>query len=78
LAVALKMTNFASLDPTLKQSGMTNSSRLDREVWTEFFVDMTAALAVREFELGRSFAEEAEKYELGQSCFLKIWMFWES
>jgi len=65
LAVALKMTNFASLDPTLKQSGMTNSSRLDREVWTEFFVDMTAALAVREFELGRSFAEEAERYELG-------------
>lgn len=38
-AVALKMTNFASLDPTLHQSGMRNSSKLDRAVWTEFFDD---------------------------------------
>jgi len=36
-AVALKMTNFASLDPTLKQRGMSNHSRLDEVVWTEFF-----------------------------------------
>ena len=36
-AVALKMTNFASLDPSLPQKGMANSSKLDREVWHNFF-----------------------------------------
>jgi putative restriction endonuclease len=44
-AVALKLVNFASLDPTLHQRGMSNSSRLDREVWNEFFGQMNAALA---------------------------------
>lgn len=43
-AVALKMVNFASLDPTLSQRGMANASRLDREVWNEFFAEMSAAL----------------------------------
>lgn len=68
-AVALKMTNFASLDPTLRQSGMSNSSRLDREVWTKFFADMTSSLAGQEFQPRRTFAEEAEKYELGIALF---------
>lgn len=36
-AVALKMVNFASLDPTIEQVGMSNTSKLDREVWNEFF-----------------------------------------
>lgn len=36
-AVALKMVNFASLDPTLSQKGMTNVSALDRKIWDEFF-----------------------------------------
>jgi putative restriction endonuclease len=34
------MTNFASLDPTLKQRGMSNHSRLDATVWSEFFNNM--------------------------------------
>lgn len=39
-SVALKLCNLASLDPHEKArgiSGMTNASRLDREVWTEFY-----------------------------------------
>jgi putative restriction endonuclease len=44
-AVALKMVNFASLDSTLSQRGMANASRLDREVWNEFFAGMSEALA---------------------------------
>lgn len=39
-AVALKLVNFASLDPDLRDrgvSGMSNVSRLDREIWTEFY-----------------------------------------
>lgn len=36
-AVALKMLNFASLDPRLEQKGMANASALDRKVWDQFF-----------------------------------------
>ena len=36
-AVALKMVNFASLDPTIAQKGMGNVSALDRSVWDEVF-----------------------------------------
>lgn len=41
-SIALKLVNFASLDPSLKQRGvvgMSNTSRLDREVWSEIFND---------------------------------------
>lgn len=36
-SVAMKLVNFASLDPTLKQKGLTACSKLDRQVWQEFF-----------------------------------------
>ncbi len=39
-AVALKLVNFASLDPELQDrgiGGMANSSAADREVWAEFY-----------------------------------------
>jgi hypothetical protein len=39
-AVALKLVNFASLDPELKErgvGGMGNTSLADRSVWTEFY-----------------------------------------
>jgi len=39
-AVALKLVNFASLDPSLQARGIkgaVNSSNLDREIWNEFF-----------------------------------------
>lgn len=35
-AVALKLVNFASLDPRLAQKGMTGVSNLDREVWNDY------------------------------------------
>jgi putative restriction endonuclease len=44
-AVAMKMVNFASLDPTLKQRGMANASKLDKEVWSQFFTHLSASLA---------------------------------
>ena len=37
-SVAYKLVNFASLDPRLKQKGMVNASKLDREVWQEYMV----------------------------------------
>lgn len=38
-ALGLKMCNFASIDPTLPRKGMGNVSKLDREIWDEFFHD---------------------------------------
>ena len=39
-SVALKLVNFASLDPSLKARGIkgaSNASKLDNEIWKEFF-----------------------------------------
>jgi putative restriction endonuclease len=36
-SVVLKMVNFAALDETIEQKGMSNVSRADREIWSEFF-----------------------------------------
>lgn len=38
-SVAMKLVNFASLDPTLHQKGLTACSKLDRQIWQEFFED---------------------------------------
>ena len=39
-SVSYKLVNFASLDPSLKERGIVgakNSSKLDKEIWNEFF-----------------------------------------
>ena len=36
-AVSWKLANFAHLDPSLAREGASNVSRLDREIWVEFF-----------------------------------------
>lgn len=39
-SLAFKLNNFASLDPTLKARGIkgaVNASKLDREIWNEFY-----------------------------------------
>lgn len=41
-ALAMKLVNFASLDPTIRESGRSglgNASALDRKVWDEFHAD---------------------------------------
>lgn len=41
-AVAYKLVNFASFDPSLKSrgiKGMGNTSKLDEEIWNEFYSD---------------------------------------
>lgn len=38
-SVAMKLSNFAFWDPTLKQKGLSECSKLDRQVWQEFFAD---------------------------------------
>ncbi len=36
-SVSYKLANFASIDPSLDRKGASNVSKLDREVWNEFF-----------------------------------------
>ena len=46
-AVAFKLVNFASFDPTLKERGIkgaSNASKLDKEIWNEFYDNWDAAL----------------------------------
>lgn len=38
-SVSYKLANFASIDPTIDRKGAVNFSKLDREVWDEFFDD---------------------------------------
>ena len=46
-SVALKLVNFSSLDPSLQErgiKGMGNASRLDKQVWNEFYNNWDTAL----------------------------------
>lgn len=36
-SVSYKLANFASIDPSLARKGASNVSKLDKEVWNEFF-----------------------------------------
>ena len=45
-SVAYKLVNFASLDPSLKARGIkgaSNSSKLDKEIWEEFYLNWEEA-----------------------------------
>jgi len=46
-SIALKLGNFASFDPSLKErgiSGASNASKLDKEIWSEFYNNWDTAL----------------------------------
>lgn len=38
-AAAMKLSNFASIDPAMGGRGLDNASQLDRQIWTEFHDD---------------------------------------
>ncbi len=38
-SVSYKLANFASIDPSLQRKGASNVSKLDIDVWKEFFND---------------------------------------
>jgi putative restriction endonuclease len=64
-AVALKLVNFASLDPELQARGITgqqNVSKLDREIWNEFNIAWDQAY----LESERLLAEKQAKVQEGQ------------
>ena len=46
-SIALKLGNFASFDPTLKERGIkgaSNASKLDKQIWDEFYNNWDTAL----------------------------------
>ena len=64
-SVAMKMCNFASLDPALKLrgiKGLDGASALDRAVWEEFHADLNESVPASEAALRRLFnaGEESE------------------
>jgi putative restriction endonuclease len=44
-AVAFKATNFASLDESIPQKGMSNTSKADRALWVAFMENSTEVAA---------------------------------
>lgn len=65
-SVALKLVNFASLDPVLKLrgiKGMSGASRLDAEVWQEFHASLEETVPAREAAL-RALFHAGENDEL--------------
>ena len=64
-SVAMKLCNFASLDPALKLrgiKGLAGASALDRTVWNEFHADLNDAVPASEGALRKLFGagEDAE------------------
>lgn len=59
-AVAMKLSNFASLDPAITgtgRKGLEGASNLDREVWEEFHADWEK-LALECFQLNAQLSQE--------------------
>lgn len=55
-SIALKLGNFASFDPTLKERGIkgaSNASKLDKQIWDEFYNNWDQALIQSESLLAK-------------------------
>ena len=63
-SVALKLVNFSSLDPSLQErgiKGMGNASKLDKQIWNEFYHNWDAALIESEKLLAEKKHTSVEK-----------------
>ena len=63
-SIALKLGNFASFDPTLKERGIkraSNASKLDKEIWNEFYNNWDAAVIESEKLLAKTKHTTIEK-----------------
>lgn len=64
-AVAMKLSNFASLDPAITSTGrkgLEGASNLDREIWDEFYSDWEA-LAIESEMLRRKLDANAQQMD---------------
>lgn len=63
-SIALKLGNFASFDPTLKERGIKgaqNASKLDKQIWDEFYNNWDEALIASEKLLAKEKHTTIEK-----------------
>ena len=63
-SIALKLGNFASFDPTLKERGIkgaSNASKLDKQIWDEFYNNWDIALIESEKLLAQTKHTTIEK-----------------
>lgn len=63
-SIALKLGNFTSFDPTLKERGIkgaANASKLDKKIWNEFYNNWDAALIESELLLAKKEHTTIEK-----------------
>jgi len=63
-SIALKLGNFASFDPTLKERGIkgaSNASKLDKQIWDEFYNNWDDALIESEKLLAKTKHTTIEK-----------------
>ena len=63
-SIALKLGNFASFDPTLQERGIkgaANASKLDKQIWDEFYNNWNAALLESETLLANTKHTTIEK-----------------
>jgi hypothetical protein len=67
-SVAMKLCNFASLDPALRMrgiKGLEGASALDRDVWHEFHANLNEAAPASEDALRKLFgADESEELQI--------------
>ena len=67
-SVAMKLCNFASLDPALRLrgiKGLEGASSLDRTVWTEFHSDLNETVPASEDALRKLFGvDESDELEV--------------
>ena len=52
-SVSDKLANFASIDPTIERKGASNVSKLDREVWNDFFEDWESMVFESEMRMAK-------------------------
>ncbi len=70
-SVAMKLCNFASIDPELPRKGLSGASNLDREMWKRFFSDESLIMVSEELMLsvfGKHGIVETVKEELADYC----------
>jgi putative restriction endonuclease len=62
-SVSYKLANFASIDPTIDRKGAINVSKLDRQVWNEFFEDWDTMIFESETRMAQLKKSESQVEE---------------
>ncbi len=75
-SIAMKLVNFASLDSTHRSrgvSGLTGTSRADREIWEQFATDLNS-LAIESESALSHLVQKLKPHDLGQKKIPKFYL----